>query len=314
MAWHRFPIRFELLSPVHVGFLPNNPGTVIAPTRLYVPGKNLWGAITASLTPRLYPAPTPSDFASVGESVRGALCFSYLYLSDGERIFTPSYEGGNLQWDGDLDQDFRAAFVDSRLSTEIGATGAAEDGSLHEIEFIRNRIGSPLTGSKPVYLCGVGWLHEEAAIDGFPIQVEAEGPVLRRNGSEQGTVCLFEGLAVGGERNYGFGRLRQAPVLPQMRHKLEGLWPKQPDIAFAVDRPLLGHMGYFSDVRFQGQVEILASREYPRHGRLLHSYETPGAAVTNDGYCFAPGTCFPAANLRASIDSFGQVVWSHAQS
>lgn len=314
MEWQRFPICCELLSPVHVGFLPNNPGTVIAPTRLYVPGKNLWGAITASLTPRLYPAPTPRDFTAVGESVRGALSFSYLYLSDGEKIFTPSYEAGNLQWGGDVDQEFRAAFVDSRLSTQIGVTGAAEDGSLHEIEFIRHRIGSPTTGIRPVFLCGAGWLRGEIAIGGLPLQLEAEIPVLRRGDSERGAICLLRDLAVGGERNYGFGRLRPAPVSPLIRQKLEHLWPEEPHTPFALNQPLLGHAPYRPDLRFQGLVEMLASRQYPNDGRLPRSYEAPGAAVTNDGYFFAPGTHVSAAKLQARIDNFGQIVWSHPPS
>jgi hypothetical protein len=99
--WIRVPVCFELLSPMHIGFLPNAAGTVVAATRPYVPGKNLWGAVTSSLTERMYKFPRSDNFVSVGTELRKSVVFSYFYLSDGERIFVPSYdcrEGRRTRW------------------------------------------------------------------------------------------------------------------------------------------------------------------------------------------------------------------------
>lgn len=300
-TWRRLPICFEGLSPIHIGFLPKGRGTVVAPTRPYVPGKNLWGAITASLVPRLYDAPKPVDFAAVGGDVRQCLGFSYFYLSDGERVFTPSYESGSLRWAGLPDSELRAAFLDSRLSTQISETGAAEDGGLHEIEFIRHRIGSPVAGAGKVSLCGVAWVKVDGAIAGKSLLVE-DGRLRLVDG--KGRIDLLDGLTVGGERNYGFGRIRFSHLSNHLKQKLEQMWRSEPDTPFILNRPLLGHAEYRQDAPFKGQVEIIASREYPI-GRN-RSYEAPGAVIATRGHYFAPGT-YLSAECQATYDRFGQL-------
>lgn len=306
-AWRRLPICFEALSPIHVGFLPKSRGTVVAPTRPYVPGRNLWGAVTASLTSRIHDGPTPSDFAAIGNEVRNCLSFSYFYLSNGEQVFTPSYESGGLTWAGLPDAEFRAAVVDSRLSTGIGETGAAEDGGLHEIEFIRHRIGSPAGGTRKVFVCGVAWLKADSVIAGKPLSVEGARLCL---GAGNGGLELLENLTVGGERNYGFGRIRFGHLSESLMQKLEGMWPTEPGTPFMLNRPLLGHAEYRQDAAFRGQVEIIASREYPI-GRV-RSYEAPGAVVSTRGHYFTPGTFLMSTKRQATYDSFGQLVLTEA--
>src|SRR5579875_2877991 len=204
-VWERLPLCFELLSPIHIGFLPKSRGIVVSPTRPYVPGKNLWGAVTAALTPRLYDAPAPSHFVAIGQHVRECLSFSYFYLSDGEQLFAPSYESSSLRWGGLSDSEFRSVVLDSRLSAEIGETGAAEDGGLHEIEFIRHMIGSPEVGTGRVFLCGAAWLKTDGTIAGASLLMK-DG--LLRLRTREADVDLLDGLTIGGERNYGFGRIQ----------------------------------------------------------------------------------------------------------
>lgn len=254
MTWQRLPLCFELLSPLHIGFLPNQPGTVVARTRCYVPGKNLWGAVTASITPRLHPHPTAGNYREVGELIREQIVFSYFYLSDGVQLFTPDYTENGLVWGNLTDRAFRARFIGSRVSTAIGKAGGAEDASLHEIEFVRHRIGSPGASSQKVLLMGVVWVREDASIDHQMPHLE---DVLREGD-----------LVLGGERNYGFGRLRlllceEAPTI-----NLSGRWPGDPDAAMrvVVGRPLPCHAPYRRDQSFRGDVEIVAGREYPHDG------------------------------------------------
>ena len=125
--WVCFPLCLELRSPLHIGFLPNAAGTVLAPTRFYVPGKNLWAAVTESLATRIFERPRPQDFAAIGSRLKESLAFSYFYLSDGQRIFAPSYEQGELKWAELSDPEFRASFADSRLSTQIGSSGSTKE-------------------------------------------------------------------------------------------------------------------------------------------------------------------------------------------
>ncbi len=300
--WVRFPVCLELLSLLHIGFLPNSAGTVLAPTRLYVPGKNLWAAITASLTERMFDSPRPQDFALVGGALRDCAAFSYFYLSDGERIYTPSYDTGELKW-GDLQHsDFRAMFLDSRMSTQIAESGAAEDGSLHEIEFIRHRIGSPLTGARSPLLCGVTWILQGSSIAGMPLELDQALPTLLCGKS---TLSLMAELILGGERNYGFGRVRSIAVSEPLAKQLEMLSPVEPATRFVLNGPLLAHSRYVTDFLFKGDVEILVGREYRQTSGK--SYESPGADVSTAGHFFAPGTVISGDSLKASFDSFGRI-------
>ncbi len=306
-VWERLPLCFELLSPIHIGFLPKSRGIVVSPTRPYVPGKNLWGAVTAALTPRLYDAPAPSHFVAIGQHVRECLSFSYFYLSDGEQLFAPSYESSSLRWGGLSDSEFRSVVLDSRLSTEIGETGAAEDGGLHEIEFIRHRIGSPITGIRGVFLCGVAWHKKDGKIDGKTLSVE-NGRL--RLLDEKSSLDILEALIVGGERNYGFGRIQASELPSSLKRRLEEMWPSDPSTPIPLNGPLLGHAKYQHDVLFKGQIENLASREYSEHTR--QTYERPGSKISMHGHFFAPGTVLCNTGFQTTFDSIGQVLLTRA--
>jgi hypothetical protein len=258
--------------------------------------------------PRLYDAPTPTDFAAIGDDVRKCLAFSYFYLSDGQRIFTPSYKSGSLEWAGLTDTKFRSRFLDSRLSTEIGETGAAEDGGLHEIEFIRHRIGSPAVGTGRVFLCGAAWLKTDGTIAGASLLMK-DG--LLRLRTREADVDLLDGLTVGGERNDGFGRIQLSDPPNCVKSKLEEIWPSEPVTPMPLNGPLLGHTQYRQDVLFQGQVEIIASREYPVH--RTQSFEAPGSLISMHGHFFTPGTVLRNAHCRVTFDSIGQVLLTQVQ-
>jgi len=299
--WQRLPVCFELVSPLHIGFLPNDAGTVVSPTRLYVPGKALWGAVTAALTPRVLPSPTPGDFKKVADQIRAQIVFSYLYLSDGKSLYAPSYKKGELHWGEMPDRDFRAAFLESRMSTQIGCTGAAEDGGLHEVELVRCRTGSAGQELGPVYLCGMAWLEEGAEIAGASVLLRNGTPTLDAG---TGALPLFDGLTLGGERNYGCGRVKPAPIPTPVRGRLDKLWPRKPQARFSMTGPLPGHAHYRRDVPFQGALEIVAGREYSDQG--TRSFQSPGVKIRNAGYFFAPGTIILDTQIQFEFDSFGQ--------
>ena len=302
--WRRIPLCFELLSPIHIGFLPNVAGTLVAPSRLYVPGKNFWGAVTASLTPRLFPTPRPADFESVGSELKHAFRFSYFYLSDGLEVFFPSFENGDLTWSTVSDSEFRARFAGSRLSTQVGAKGTAEDAGLHEIEYIRHRLGKPASTSTTSFLCGVFWLKEDCIVAGGKVEVSAGDLLLRGRNQTEPSVSLLEDLSIGGERNYGFGRIRPAALTPGIQGKNEQCWPSDPDESRPISGPLLSHTIYDAYVSFRGSIEILAAREYA--SRQQRSYTAPGQAIENGGHCFAPGTIV-LTQRTASLDAFGRM-------
>lgn len=299
MSWRRFPLCFELCSPLHIGYLPNRPGTVVAQTRCYVPGKNLWGALTARITSRLYPEPMAESYRAVGQAIREQAVLSYCYLSDGEQIFMPEYADSGLVWGSLTDRQFRAQFIGARVSTAIGETGGARDATLHEIEFVKQRIGSPGAPGNKVYLVGAAWVRPDARIDDH-----AQRPV------SLAELLLEPDLVVGGERNYGFGRLRLLREDKAPGAATGERWPQDPEAAipFGAGQPLTGHAPYQPDRAFRGEIEIIAGREYPRDGTGV-GFRRPGSEITTAGYAFAPGTRLDQVGAAARLDPWGCLIW-----
>lgn len=302
MTWERLVLCFELLSPFHIGFLPNRPGTVVARTRPYVPGKNLWGAVTARLTPRVWSAPTAADYRRVGESLKRQVVFSYLCVSDGTSLFTPDYGTNGLSWGGLSDRDFRARFISSQVSTAIEKrSGGAKDNSLHEIEFVRHRVGSPGKPSERVLLVGMVWLRQGGDGD---LELSQHGSSVVVNESD-----IFESILVGGERNYGFGRLQRVTAPKVLAAAVETLWP-WPDPATATwesGGPLPAHAPYQPDRTFRGEIEIIAGREYGHRETAV--FQRPGTEIASEGHFFAPGTRIGGDATRVRLDPFGRLMW-----
>jgi len=302
MTWLRVPLCLELVGPLHVGFLPNRPGAVLAQTRCYVPGKNLWGAVTATVTPWLYPTPRAGNFRDVGASIREQMVFSYFYLSDGQQLFTPDYGENGLQWGELEDRTFRSQFIGSQVSSAIGEVGGAEQTSLHEIEFIRNYVGSPGKASRKVLLSGAVWVRKDASI--------AQSALTVRDGSVfLNEVDVFQEIVVGGERNYGFGRLRRIPIPRQLEAILINLWPDNPGEVYKDEYFCLpAHVSYRKDLIFKGEIEMLAGREYP-HNIDGSGFHGAGKSITNAGYFFAPGTRLYGNRMVIRMDPVGRFVW-----
>jgi hypothetical protein len=172
-------ICFRLLSPLHVGY--RKVGNLMQ-TRPYVPGKLLWAALTARLTRDRDSRPGPpcrSDYKRIGKLVQEYFRFGYLWPSlDGERPCFP--------WER---EDFEYLFIGSYVSTALDYhRAAAEEGSLHEVEFI-----SPYTRDEglPVHLIGDLWVREGSSPEELGDWRKA-----------------LEKIQLGGERAYGWGRVR----------------------------------------------------------------------------------------------------------
>ncbi|MCS7283150.1 MAG: CRISPR-associated protein, partial [Anaerolineae bacterium] len=174
MAWVHYTLRFRLLSPLHIGY--RKVGNLMQ-TRSYVPGKVLWGALTARLTRDLGQGADGRAYQNIGKQVQDHFRFGYLWPSlDGQRLYLP--------WEQD---DFDYLLLGSYASTALDYDRqAAEEGSLHETEFI-----APVArDGRPVYLLGDLWVR-----DNLPPELENWRKALGR-------------VQLGGERAYGWGRVR----------------------------------------------------------------------------------------------------------
>ncbi len=302
MSWQELDMIFKILSPLHIGYLPNRPGTVIARTRYYIPGKNLWGAATANLTPKLFQEPTPENYLEVGEWISDNLRFTYFYLSDGgKNQCCPQFtiEKG-LQYSGLSLQEFQKRFIGSRISTKISDKGTAEDKRLHEIEFINcndNHDGE----IKPLYLEGSVFYNTNAQFN-KKYQIRYKSETLSLNG-----IDLFETLTLGGELNYGFGRVQKTKII-ETREDLD-VENGKIKISIEKDGYIQGHLKYDSSIQFMGDIEVVSGRTYPKNNiePLDKCFVGPGKNIEQGKYYFVPGTKIMNQKDFA-LDSWGRLL------
>jgi hypothetical protein len=295
MAWHSYPLTYRLLSPLHVGYrrLGN-----IQRTRYYLPGRNLWGAITARLTRACYPQPQPADYLAVGDYVRDHIIAGYFYpkLADSSPYY-PRLESARWRY-GELSaSNFEARFIGSFGSTALAAsTWTAEEVSLHEIEFIAPKAQTGSLAGCSVYLQGHLYLDQDHSAAPPPLQ----------DWDDTTTLEHLQELFVGGEQGYGFGHM----VLQDEPAALETASDSRPQPR-DLDGPVLrAHLRVQreSSMKVMGPLEPLVGREWAdgRRGELRRG---AGQDVSEAVVAWVPGCAFEGDASSLVIAPYG--LWEH---
>jgi hypothetical protein len=181
MTWTRYRLCFQLLSPLHIGY--RKVGN-LQQTRDYVPGKSLWAALTARLTRDAIPGASGADYQRIGQKVNEQFRFTYLFPAL-DKAGPPCCPW----WD---EATFAYRFLSSYASTALDyERQSAAQGLLHEVEFIGPRARA-LDGEDPPQVFLLGALYVRDALDA---ELAGWKKALKR-------------LHLGGERGYGWGRLR----------------------------------------------------------------------------------------------------------
>jgi hypothetical protein len=191
MAWKLCDLTWTALSPMRVG--AGGMGFVQL-TRTYVPGRALWGAITANLARALAKGGEP-DYRGVGQAVREHLRLFYLYpclpaqaLPEGER---QNEKNGWCRLDPDLTRAQERLLIHAYGQTAIQPENCtAENASLHETEYLASQVALPEGGG----FHPVRWQGHLAIGDSWPHGEDALRQAVSR-------------LWIGGDLRYGFGRL-----------------------------------------------------------------------------------------------------------
>lgn len=221
MTWSLFRWVWQLEGPLHVGMPPAGS---LNRTRLYVPARAVWGALTAELSRREAQNGREPQYQSVGERLQKEYRFSYLFPAQKVgatwRAWLPTYRAAlGLGWvredqpDQDVgDRQFRRRLLSTRLGTSIDAsTDAADDGSLRETECIETR-----------------WRDDRGLDEGLVAMV---GYAFVKTGKEKAkyskTKRRLDGLDtlfVGGDTRYGLGRLRRTSFerVPPQKERIFG--------------------------------------------------------------------------------------------
>ncbi len=281
MTWIAYRIVFRLLSPLHVGYL--KVGNLMR-TRHYVPGKTLWGALTARLTrdfPSLIDDPS-KPYEDVEAKVNTQLAFSYFYPAlDPDEPLWPDLTNEDLEYGPCAmpPDEFTWRLLASYASTASDAgRAAAEDGSLHEVEFIN--AYDKETG-EPVYL--VGYIFE-------------------RQGCELPWREVLGRLQLGGERRYGWGRVcleRQSQADTSLFGYAFERDKDRPRVHSERDQPILAHAQAVG-IQARGQIEPFLGRETRTDGRF------GGSGLRSVQICWVPGSQV-AQDCSFSLGEFG--IW-----
>ncbi len=197
MSWKLYQLAFQLKSPLHIGW--RKVGN-LNQSRPYVPGKVVWAALTARLTRNGFIS-TDENFIRenayerTGNLLKHYMAFSYLFPSlkkDATKVLMPKYESGQLKYGDKTESEFQYLVMDSYASTSLDySMRSAEEGSLHETEFIRPTTRKDNGDVTNVYL--VGYL---VIKDGFQDQLTMDN--LQK---------ILNQIQLGGERRYGWGRV-----------------------------------------------------------------------------------------------------------
>ncbi len=277
MEWTRHTLRFRLESPLHIGYrkLGN-----LKQTRGYIPGKVLWGALTARLA-RDYTPARPGDYQRIGQELGRTFCFGYLYPALCNRA------AGTWTILHPWNRECRFAYrlLDSYASTALDyGRGAAQDNSLHETEYIRTRTRC-LDGEdpEPVYFTG------ELYIELNRLHEAADSPL------EQWQEALNR-MVLGSEKKYGWGRIREVDCTASENMVHTG---NRPQLQIEKDTLIPAHLAVpdpasSAQCRVHGHLEPLLGWEYRDDGWRL-------SAPT---LCFQPGAR-AVHDLTLVMDAFG---------
>lgn len=115
MPWSIHRVVLRLVSPMHIGWRQTGN---LQQTRRYVPGRALWGALTAALT-------KDGNYKATGAAVKRDLRYTYLYPTTKiDRVtFWP--------WNPEFAWKYLGSYASTALSANV-----AKEGTLHETEYI----------------------------------------------------------------------------------------------------------------------------------------------------------------------------------
>ncbi|GBD02287.1 hypothetical protein HRbin18_02024 [bacterium HR18] len=200
MAWSLYRWVWQVESPLHIGMAPAG---MLNRTRLYVPARTLWGALTAELARSK--ATSFPDYKGIGERLKKETRFSYLYPAeevDGEwKAWLPRYrEGKGLVWEredrakSEKNRAFRMRLLSTRPGTAIAPeSNTAHEGTLREFEVVGPYWRDEM-GGRPVAL--VGYVFVQSGTGAAEDKLQLCGSPVP------------EVLWCGGDTRYGLGKIR----------------------------------------------------------------------------------------------------------
>jgi hypothetical protein len=300
--WRCYELKYEAKSALHIGY--GSQLGMVTRTRYYIPGKTLWGAVTAVLSREIMESYDAEIYKNISDFVKNHLIFSYFYPVKGADVLYPNYTdegfGFGSKENGKFvmsKEEFEKEFISSYVSTALDKTSrAAEEGSLHEFELISpcEFVGYLFTNLEK---------NQGSTRYGMPIfirEVSEEEINVEIKGNEVEVFEAIKEIQVGGERIYGFGRLelRDKPrrevnkIFAKYELNLNANGPRMNSVIALSHVMVKGDEGdYFDKLRdIRGDIEPLVWREWNEKGA--------GQYPKFGGIALVPGSRFDSNDME----------------
>lgn len=126
--WYK--LIFKQIQPIHIG---TGSYGVISETRIFIPGWTMWGALT-----KAYNSYNGNNLSENQQLFENISCFYPAFKNgDNFEILFPEFKNGEFYLGEYSEDEFRAKFVDTFMSTAINPlSNSALDESLHELNVI----------------------------------------------------------------------------------------------------------------------------------------------------------------------------------
>lgn len=269
MPWTAYQVILRLESPLHVGWLKVS---YLQRTRPYVIGRVLRGALVSRVgrnQPELLSGDPHDPYRRISKTFAQYMAFTYFYPA----LKTDGGFEACFPWEDEA--RFLRRFLSSYVSTALDyPQQSAAEGLLHEVEYI---APTTLDSGEPVYLMGYVFVNEEC--------LKQEKYDWR---------AAFARLQLGGERGYGWGRVRLIENgIRQVAadERLFGTLPfdlngKRPTVHLGTNQPVLAH----TDIKapLAGPVEPMVGREWRTDNK--DSRKHIGQHLAYNGVLYAPGS------------------------
>jgi hypothetical protein len=296
MGWTAYRLVYQAKSPVHIGW---HTLGYIKLTRYYITGKAMWGAMTANLVRACYGY---DDYADVGNLLCSEIIASYFYPALYPDIpLIPKYTNEELKYGSYTASEFEKLFIKSYGQTAVlPESNTAEDGTLHESEYIQPIVD--IDGEQEqVYFIGYVFINDKAEYNGVKLEIENIKDALKD-------------LHVGGDRKYGWGRLRlfNEPEKESEQHEMFGftlrLNGEYPIITIPdKDKNYIpAHLTINNKLQLKGDIEPLVGREWgevkdSKGKRIIGA----GQKISEANICWVPGSVLQEEKTTLKICDFG---------
>ncbi len=200
MAKTWYELKVKPIQPLHIGA---GQYGVLSPSMTFIPGKTMWGALTAALGN--YLGKTEEEMRKDSCMTIFEVISNFYPVINGEPCF-PKYKKGELHLGEYSEKEFRYLFTDTFVSTSITAEQqSAKEDSLHEIEHILPSSKDESNNS-----------HLELHWKGI-LSIDLDEEMSNKNGFKLklGDFLKKEReIVIGGERKYGFGLAKILELKP----------------------------------------------------------------------------------------------------